>query len=250
MAKLGGGFSFSAKRHRRSVPILCYHGAWGLDDGFTGDAMFMRAATFERRMQLLDRLGLKVISLDDAVTALKGETHVPDNSVVITIDDGWFSTYQYMMPVLRQYGFPATLYCDTAQLRRGGVVPHVMARYIHKLSGLSSLPDDAQRYFEVATLQTNSYEVRVEAAEKLAQLLHFDLVPYKDARVFEYMNEQELRAFADLGLDVQLHTHNHTMGDLSVEVVLREVNVNAAVCRNSWPGRWQLQAFLLPKWRQ
>lgn len=190
--------------------------------------MFMRGDTFEARMQLIQRLGLKVITLDEAVAALKGCKRVPKNCVVITIDDGWYSTYKYMKPTLLKYGFPATLYCDTAQLRRGGVVPHVMASYARKLSGLSSLSTESEQLYELATAHYVSHEKRVENAEAFAQSIGFDLDPYKDARVFEYMSESELRSFADSGLDVQLHTHNHTMGDLSVEVVLREVNANAA----------------------
>lgn len=228
MAKQGGVFGMLASRRRKSVPILCYHGAWGLDDGFRGDAMFMHARTFEARMQLIARLGLKVITLDQASAALKGEAQVPENSVVITIDDGWYSTYRYMMPSLLKHGYPATLYCDTAQLRRGGVVPHVMARYVLELSGVETLPPNAQQAYDIAVAKTNDHDVRVGALHDFARLIDFDLTPYLDNRVFEYMSEAELRAFSDSGLDVQLHTHNHTMGDLSVDFVLREVTANAA----------------------
>lgn len=224
-----GVFHLSALKHRQSIPILCYHGAWMVDDGFAGDAMFIRPETFRARMQLIDRLGLKVIPLQHAVDALSGKGEAPENAVVITIDDGWYSTYRHMMPVLREHGFPATLYTDTAQLYRGGLVAHVMARYIRDLADVQSdLCADAEAaYAEAATIE-NPPQAKEAALRRFADLIGFDLTPYLEARAFEYMAPDEFKQFADAGFDIQLHTHNHTMGDLSPGEVGAELDANAA----------------------
>lgn len=225
--KGSGVMRLAAKTGKTSVPILCYHGTWPVNDGFTGNAMFIRPQTFAQRMQLIEQLGLNVVALSDAVAGLRGEKALADNSVVITIDDGWYGTFRHMMPALLKHGFPATLYCDTAQLRRGGIVPHMMTIYARKVAGEKVVTPEAEAAYKVGADPAQPYSERHAGMEAFAAAIGFDLAPYKDARVFEYMSEAQLKAWADAGLDVQLHTHNHTMGDLSVEVVRDELKANA-----------------------
>src|SRR5205085_9712976 len=96
---------------RDRVRILCYHGVWHLEEMFAGDSMFMRRQTFADRLDMLRRDGFNVISLD---RALQGS--LPPDSVVITIDVGWYRTYRDMIPALKAVGMPATIYCDTGNL--------------------------------------------------------------------------------------------------------------------------------------
>lgn len=232
-----GVFHLSSLKHRQSIPILCYHGAWMVDDGFPGDAMFIRPETFSRRMQLIRDLDLHVISLDDAVAALSGDGEAPDNAVVITIDDGWYSTFRYMMPDLLAHGFPATLYTDSAQLARGGIVSHVMARYVRQLAeAAGTWHGAADADYAIAATVENPPDVKHAALERFARRIGFDLSPYYEARAFEYMTPDEFQAFADAGFDIQLHTHNHTMGDLSPGDVGAEIDANRAAL-SSLTGR-------------
>ncbi len=232
-----GVFHLSSLKHRQSIPILCYHGAWMVDDGFPGDAMFIRPETFRARMQLICDLGLVVIPLQQAADALAGRAEAPDNAIVITIDDGWYSTYRHMMPVLLEFGFPATLYCDTAQLTRGGLVAHVLARYLPELTDWpEDMPAGALAAHREAAAVENPPERKIPALHRFADMIGFDLSPYLDARAFEYMTPAEFLAFADAGFDIQLHTHNHTMGDLSPGDVGAELDANAAAL-SSLTGR-------------
>jgi len=47
------------------------------------------------------------------VDFLEGKTALPRKSVVITIDDGYRSTYEIAWPILKRYGLPATVYLYT-----------------------------------------------------------------------------------------------------------------------------------------
>jgi hypothetical protein len=98
-----GVFYLSNSKHRQSIPILCYHGAWMVEDGVPGDAMFIRPETFRARLQLIRDLGLRVIPLAEAVRAPSSEAKAPENAIVITIDNGWYSTHHHLMPVLNEY---------------------------------------------------------------------------------------------------------------------------------------------------
>ncbi len=226
--KRGGGFRAANMLNGQSIPILCYHGIWMVDDGYPGDAMFMRAQSFERRLEHILDLGLDVVTLEDVVSALKGERKLPSNSIAITIDDGWYGTYRYMLPALLHHGMPATLYCDTAQLMRGGVVPRVMARYVAKLIRQAGRELRAREALQRADDATKPHEWRMDAAEEFIRANNFEIEPYRQARAFEYMTADELRSFADAGFDVQLHTHNHTMRELDPEAVGEEIEANRA----------------------
>lgn len=228
VAKAAGVFALMHRLTRQRVRILCYHGVWRGEDGFSGDAMFMRRATFERRMEWLARSGMPVIPLSDAVAGLAGDKPLPDGSVVITIDDGWYSTYADMLPALSRHRMPATIYCDTAALERGIPIPHVMARYLMKVAPPANVTPAIERTFAAATDLTRDTADRLAAAKALAAELGLHADAYRAARVFAYMTPDELRAAAAEGFDIQLHTHNHTLGNHGVEKTRAEIDANRA----------------------
>jgi peptidoglycan/xylan/chitin deacetylase (PgdA/CDA1 family) len=57
--------------------------------------------------------GYHVITLDQLFDFLDFKIQIPKKSVVITIDDGWRSTYDIAFPILKKYGYPATLFVYT-----------------------------------------------------------------------------------------------------------------------------------------
>lgn len=229
VARATGLFALARRATARGVRVLCYHGVWLGDPAFTGDAMFIQAETFKARLATLARLGYPVVTLAQAVGALRSGDALAANAVVITIDDGWFSTYQAMVPALAGASVPATLYCDTAHLTNGRLIPHVMARYIVKARGIEPLEAHAQAAFDRATRVAAPWAERWDALQELARLIGVDLAPLIDSRAFHYMTEAELRdAFERGAIDVQLHTHNHSLHDLSFASVTREIAANRA----------------------
>jgi peptidoglycan/xylan/chitin deacetylase (PgdA/CDA1 family) len=62
------------------------------------------------QMEAIRQLGISVISLDDFVAWKNGDKEIPEKSVLITLDDGWKSVYTDAFPILREFGYPFTLY--------------------------------------------------------------------------------------------------------------------------------------------
>jgi peptidoglycan/xylan/chitin deacetylase (PgdA/CDA1 family) len=54
--------------------------------------------------------GYKVVKLDDIITKLKSNQDIPDNWVVLTIDDSYKSFYQNGLPIFKEYNYPFTLF--------------------------------------------------------------------------------------------------------------------------------------------
>ena len=88
-----------------TVPILCYHRF-----GSRPSQLAVTPAAFEAQMEHLARNGYHVIPLSSLVGFLERGEPVPRKSVVLTIDDGYRSTYEVAFPILRKYGFPATVF--------------------------------------------------------------------------------------------------------------------------------------------
>jgi peptidoglycan/xylan/chitin deacetylase (PgdA/CDA1 family) len=225
-SKWAGLFQVARFLTSNATRILCYHGVWLGPDEFCGDALFMHRATFEKRLDVIQHLGYEVISLSRAVEALTEGKRVPPNSIVITIDDGWYSAFRYMLPALQKRSLPATLYCDTAHLESEEPVPHVMAEYFLQIRQPEPLSPAARSEYVIACDHKRLSKERLEAVHKLGNHLGIDTSWYIANRVFHYMTRDELVQAVGGGLDVQLHTHNHTLGDLSAAYVRAEVSAN------------------------
>jgi peptidoglycan/xylan/chitin deacetylase (PgdA/CDA1 family) len=97
------------------VPILCYH---NLGEQAKG-RLVMAASTFREQMQYLKGNGYHVISLREFVEFTRLGRQLPQRSVVLTFDDGYRSFRQYAHPVLKELGFPATLFVYTDYVGAG-----------------------------------------------------------------------------------------------------------------------------------
>jgi peptidoglycan/xylan/chitin deacetylase (PgdA/CDA1 family) len=90
-----------------SVPILTYH---NFDPAVPG-SMTISTAKFAEQLQWLKGNGYTVIPLKQLVNYLQGKTSaLPTKSVVITADDGRETVYKYMLPLVRKYNIPVTLF--------------------------------------------------------------------------------------------------------------------------------------------
>jgi peptidoglycan/xylan/chitin deacetylase (PgdA/CDA1 family) len=90
-----------------SVPILTYH---NFDPSIPG-SMTISTDKFEKQLKWIKDNGYTVIPLKDLVDYLEGKRNsLPKNSIVITADDGKKSVYNYMLPIVRKYNIPVTLF--------------------------------------------------------------------------------------------------------------------------------------------
>lgn len=88
------------------VSILGYHDF--RDRG--GSPMLIAAPKFRAQMQAIKDSKIPVISLSEMMAWKRGEKNIPEEAIVITMDDGWEGVYTYAYPVLKEFGFPFTIY--------------------------------------------------------------------------------------------------------------------------------------------
>jgi len=87
--------------------ILCYHIVESPQD----PRMEVSREVFRQQMRYLAMTGYNVIPLRDLYEYAAGKrASLPKNAVVITIDDGWRSTYTEVFPEMKRRGFPFTVF--------------------------------------------------------------------------------------------------------------------------------------------
>lgn len=87
--------------------VLCYHIVESPQD----PRMEISRETFLQQMRYLAMTGYNVIPLRDAYEYATGKrASIPKNSVVVTIDDGWRSTYTEVFPEMKKRHFPFTVF--------------------------------------------------------------------------------------------------------------------------------------------
>jgi len=94
---------------RYTVPILMYHNIGNEPGSFS-----VSAQNFLKQMEYLKKNGYQVISLDKLVESIRNKTALlARKPVVITFDDGYRDNFQYAYPILKKFGFPATIFVIT-----------------------------------------------------------------------------------------------------------------------------------------
>jgi len=247
LCKYAGLFRLARALTRQRLRILCYHGFAIGEEARARPGLFMSAATFSRRLHTITRMGMNVIPLQTALEAMN-EGRLPAMSLVITIDDGFHSTFSIAIPLLREYGFPATVYVTSYYCVNQHPVFRLAVQHLFALteqrslntSGLLEEPAEERslgsaedrdacawdiiRFGE----QRDSEEERAGILRSLASRLEVDLEEVVRTRGLHIMSEEEVRKTADAGYDVQLHTHRHRL-PLDGEQILREIEDNRAV---------------------
>jgi peptidoglycan/xylan/chitin deacetylase (PgdA/CDA1 family) len=99
------------------VAVLGYH-EFSSDQPPT--AMRMPTDKFRKQMQAISDLGIPVIDLESFLKWKRGEGELPPRSIMITIDDGWKSVYSEAFPILKEFGYPFTLYLYKNYVDGGG----------------------------------------------------------------------------------------------------------------------------------
>jgi peptidoglycan/xylan/chitin deacetylase (PgdA/CDA1 family) len=74
---------------------------------------------FRAQMQALKDNKISVISMQHLFAWLNGEKAIPSRSAVITMDDEWNSQYYRAWPILKEFGYPFTLFVYTKWIGGG-----------------------------------------------------------------------------------------------------------------------------------
>ena len=117
-SKIGPFRNGLMKLNRSKVRILMYHRV--TDELGVSDAPYNAVSidNFELQMQCL-AANYNVITLDDLVIHSRHGQPLPENSAVITFDDGFRDNYTNAFPILKKHGLKATIYVCSGTVGNG-----------------------------------------------------------------------------------------------------------------------------------
>lgn len=99
-----------------SAIVFCYH---NIEDTKSKN-LTIPVAQFRKEMQGIKDAGFTVIGMQDFLAWRRGEKNIPAKSCIITIDDGWVSGYTQAWPVLKEFGYPFTMFIYVHYVGSGG----------------------------------------------------------------------------------------------------------------------------------
>lgn len=213
---------------RSHLLILCYHGVSLADEHEWDSSLYVSPAFFERRMAMLKSGGYVVLPLGEALERLRAGS-LPPRSVAITFDDGVWDFYPQAYPVLKKYGFPATVYLTTYYSNANRPVFNVFCSYLlwkardktveanpalglfHKIDLRIPEVRESTRagLIEFAKREGLSGEAKDNLARELAIYLELPYEEYVRKRILHILRPDEVTLLARDGIDFELHTHRH-----------------------------------------
>jgi peptidoglycan/xylan/chitin deacetylase (PgdA/CDA1 family) len=250
-AKASGAFAGVARSRWRQerLLILCYHGVSIDDEHRWNPGLYLEYKVFRARMELLRQGEYCVLPLSEAVRRLEAGD-LPGRSVALTFDDGAQDFYTQAYPVLREFGFPATLYLTTYYSRHQVPVFNTVCSYLlwkgigKRFDADGLLPEGGgieirdeiarrgiMRRILLHLAENGTPAERKELlAQKLAAQLGVDYEQIRRRRMLHLMTPEQVAEVTRSGVDIQLHTHRHR-SPRNRELFLREIEDNAREIR-------------------
>lgn len=99
--------SVSSIKNGKPLCILMYHSI--LDNPDRAGDYVITPKMFEDDLRYLKQSGYETIVTKDLIDYVENGTELPEKSVVITFDDGYYNNYSYAYPLLKKYGMKGVL---------------------------------------------------------------------------------------------------------------------------------------------
>ena len=246
MLKRFGAFdrALDSRWRARRLLILCYHGI-ALEDEHEWDPnLYMPVETFHARMELVRRMGCAVLPLAEGIERLYSGT-LPERSVSITFDDGFYGFFWHALPILRSFHFPVTLYLTTFYSGFNQPwFPLIVSYLLWKRRGdlIASGEADIPALLDLRTAESReriaagmdrltrernfTAEDKNDLARRLAHVLEVDYDRLHEERILHLMTPDEVKSAAADGARIELHTHHHQT-PLDRNLFCREIQENS-----------------------
>ena len=217
----------SGWRQRRLL-ILCYHGLAIDDEHRWSPELYMTADHFRSRLRRLQEEACTVLPLDVAIRQLQ-EGCLPPRAVALTFDDGMYDFFRHAFPLLREFGFPATVYQTTFHCDFQRPIFEIALEYVlwrGRERTLAAWPeagiltpvalnDAASRAGTVAAVVRHCAELGLDAGERDrllaegADRVGEEYGRLRTLRLLHLMTPGEIQEVRRAGVSIELHTHRH-----------------------------------------
>jgi peptidoglycan/xylan/chitin deacetylase (PgdA/CDA1 family) len=199
---------------RRRLSVLIYHRVLANRDPLVPSALTRRAFRWQAR--LLSRY-FNMLPMDEAVERLQDDT-LPPNAATITFDDGYADCVRVALPVLLEFGLPATFFVATGYLNGGWMWNDRLVEALRMWSGdtLDLTADDlgvvpmatlAQRRAALQSLQQALKEYPLGDREAIIARIERGASRLNSGGPM--MTDEQIRLLGKAGMGLGAHTVTH-----------------------------------------
>ena len=102
------------------IPILLYHNfVITVPDNDPDNFNYINTPqSFEENIKVLLDNGYTFISMQELKDANNGKIELPSKPILINMDDGYYSNYEYIYPILKKYNVKASIFVITDRLEK------------------------------------------------------------------------------------------------------------------------------------
>ncbi|MDD2769629.1 MAG: polysaccharide deacetylase family protein [Methylococcus sp.] len=189
--------------NRHGITVLMYHGV--MEDEFGAadeDWLQVRASEFRSQMRYL-REHFHVVPLERVRETPSGGKP----RAVLTFDDGYANNFRVAYPILREFGFPATVFLVTGAV--GSRQLFWFDRLQLALKG-RVVPDELKRIKEQFKANTHPHEIDAAVDAFLRKTYGPGAIPERVVEAYRPLSRDEIGEMAASGLvRFGSHTHRH-----------------------------------------
>lgn len=98
------------KSNNEGVPIVMYHSVVDILSTNQSDGLKITKDNFVAQMKYLKDNDYHTLTMDEINDFLTNNKPIPKKSVALTFDDGYADNYSNVYPILKNYGFKATVF--------------------------------------------------------------------------------------------------------------------------------------------
>lgn len=92
----------------RQFVVLMFHDI--VESSSVPDTTFLTKSTFENILALIKERGYQTIDVQDLIDFVEGVKDLPEKSVMLTFDDGYYSNYRLVYPILKRENMKAIFF--------------------------------------------------------------------------------------------------------------------------------------------
>lgn len=173
----------------KEVPIFMYHHL----SETTSDGATILVDTFEEHIRALSEAGAQGVSFQQLIDYVYHDGELPENPVVITLDDGYRSNYEYAFPILKEYNMPATIFVigitvgrDTYRETDIPILPHFSYREAQEMLNSNLISIQSHSYdlhqwapLEIGVARSSVLQLEGESDQEYIQVLTADYLRSK-----------------------------------------------------------------------
>ena len=219
-------YTIGLKTNASSVPVLLYHhilpDAVKATNKWKDNNITIATSEFTRHMQIIKDSGYTVVTIDDLVEYVKGQRTLPEKSVVICFDDGYLSNTYYAAPILRKFGYRATIFTMIADFVNNSYQPDYYSDTLQHFSTYDFEPNK-----DVLTVQCHTFANHNHLPTQSYNQIYNDLMACQTnypTKYFAYpygdYNATVIQAVKDAGFEAAFTTiaRNVTVGENLYEI--------------------------------